>query len=164
MSTRIAHAALGLAALALAAAAAAGPAPRLAVEGAHVRAAPPGAPVLAGYMTLRNPGPRPIAVTGASSPDFERVEIHRTVVRGGVARMEPVPRLEIAPGDAARLEPGGMHLMLIGPRRKLRPGDRVRLTLHLGDGTEQPVELPVRRMGGGAMHRHGGHAPEAHGG
>ena len=163
MSARIVHAALGLAALAFAAAAAAGPVPRLAVEGAHVRAAPPGAPVLAGYMTLRNPGPRPVAVTGAASPDFERVEVHRTVVRDGVARMEPVPRLEVAPGEAVRLEPGGMHLMLIGPRRDLRPGDRVRLTLRLGDGTEQALELPVRRMGGGAMHMHGGRSPGAHG-
>ncbi len=163
MSARIVHAAFGLAALVLAVAAAAGPAPRLAVEGAHVRAAPPGAPVLAGYLTLRNTGGGPAVITGASSPDFDRVEIHRTTVRDGVARMEPVPRLEIAPGAAVRLEPGGMHLMLIGPRRKLRPGDRVRLTLRLGDGTERTLELPVRRMGGGAMHGHGGHPPEAHG-
>jgi len=58
--------------------------------------------VLAGYLTLHNPGDRAVTVVGAESPDFERVEIHRTELRDGVARMRPgdPPRLARAAVDA----------------------------------------------------------------
>ncbi len=149
---------LGAAAAALVASAAAAAPARLEVTG-HVRAAPPGAPVMAGYLTLRNPGRRSVAITGAASPAFARVEVHRTVMRDGVARMEPVQRLEVPAGGTVRMAPGGMHLMLIRPRRALRPGETVRVVLRFAEGAEQAVTLPVRRGGMAGMedgHHHDG--------
>ncbi|MDJ0911241.1 MAG: copper chaperone PCu(A)C [Woeseiaceae bacterium] len=69
----------------------------------------------AGYMTLTNNTDEAIRITRVSSPQFGRAEIHETFLEDDVARMRPVGVLTIPAGDAARLEPGGKHLMLMQP-------------------------------------------------
>lgn len=118
--------------------------PAVTVEDAWVRAAPPGARVMAAYMTLENRGRRAVALTGASSTQFERVEIHRSSTVDGVARMEPVERVPVPRRGTVELEPGGLHLMLIGPRSTLRDGDAVDLILELDDGWQLDMTVPVR--------------------
>lgn len=115
------------------------------VEHAWVRLPPPGANAAA-YLTLRNGTERTRTLVQAASPDCERVEIHRSVVEGGVARMERAGRLELPPGGTLALAPRGLHLMLIQPRR-LVEGGRVDLHLELESGGVVEVEAPVRRSG-----------------
>lgn len=115
------------------------------IEGAWVRAAPPGAPSLAGYLTLRNPCRDAVQVVDVESLDFGRPMIHRTEHAGGVSRMRPAGELVIEPGAELRFEPGGLHLMLMQPRRQLREGDSARFRLVLADGRRLYVEAPVRR-------------------
>ncbi len=69
----------------------------------------------AGYMTLTNNTDEAIRITRVSSPQFGRAEIHETFLENDVARMRPVGVLTIPAGDAARLEAGGKHLMLMQP-------------------------------------------------
>ncbi len=42
-------------------------------------------------------------------------------------------------------EPGGRHLMLIGPTKALKSGDTITLTLVPEDGREIEIAAPVRR-------------------
>jgi len=42
-----------------------------------------------------------------------------------------------------KMEPGGVHVMLVGLRRALAVGDSVRLRLHFSDSTTVPVTVPV---------------------
>jgi len=114
----------------------------LEVEDAWIRAAPPTAQVLAGYLTLRNTGDRTLEITGARSPDFSGIEIHRTIEENGVARMVRLESIPLAPGARLRLEPGAMHLMLFDPEHPFRPGDTVRLEL-LYSGGSLPFEARV---------------------
>lgn len=116
-----------------------------------VREAPPGASVQAAYMQLHNGGQTALKVIAISSPDFARVEMHRTEMKDGMARMLPVKSLDLAPGETLSLAPGGYHLMLFEPHRALRAGDRVQLQLQLEDGGSVAVEAPVRRATGGGM-------------
>lgn len=132
------------AALLTIAAACAQAAGRLTVEDAWIRAAPPGAMMLAGYMVLGNAGDAPVVVTAADSDAFGDVSMHRTVEERGVARMRPLERVAVAPGQRVAFAPGGMHLMLMQPKRALRPGDRVTIRLRQVDGTATPVEFTVR--------------------
>ncbi|NIR60279.1 MAG: copper chaperone PCu(A)C [Gammaproteobacteria bacterium] len=127
----------------------------LEVREAWIREAPPVADVLAGYLVIDNPGPTERSLTGASSPLFRRVTLHRTVVSEGRARMVRQEAVPIPPGGSVRFEPGGHHLMLMGPRQRLAAGDRVPLTLQLGDGARLSVEARVRR--GANEPGHGGH-------
>ena len=60
-----------------------------------VQEAPPNAKVNAGYMVLENHSGQAQVLTGASSPAFERVEIHSTEVSEGMARMVRQESIEV---------------------------------------------------------------------
>lgn len=124
------------------------------VRDAWVREAPPGAPVLAAYLTLENPGPKEDKLVAVLCPDFGKIEIHATEIRAGVARMIALDALPIPPHALVKLAPGGFHLMLHQPRRALAAGANVKLELRLGSGTRLTVVAPVRRAESGAAHHH----------
>ena len=114
-----------------------------------IREAPPGANVLAAYMVIANQGVQAATITAIASPDFERIEMHRTLVEDGVARMVPVESLQIAAAGRVELEPGGMHLMLYSPRRPLREGDSVALEIQQSGAASIRVHVPVVKMNAG---------------
>ncbi len=115
------------------------------IEQAWVRAAPPGAASLAGYLRLRNPCAAAIEVTGVESRDFAMPMIHRSDVVDGVSRMRAAGKLVVPPGGELRFAPGGLHLMLMKPLRPLAEGDRAGVRLVLADGRRLFASFPVRR-------------------
>lgn len=117
------------------------------IEDPWIRAAPPTARMLAGYAVLHNRGSDPVVLVGARSDRFGMVEVHETVEVDGFARMREVPRIEIAPGAAVTLEPGGKHLMLMRPQSVPAEGETVEIVLRLEDGSELTVDFAVRRAG-----------------
>ncbi len=82
-----------------------------------------------GYVTIVNRGTAPDALVGAAADVAERVELHQTRNMSGMMMMEPVAKVEVAPGARVELKPGSYHLMLIGLKRTLTPGQTVTLTL-----------------------------------
>lgn len=106
----------------------------LQVDAARTAPPLPGTTVMAGYLTLTNDGERAVTVGGASSPDFARLSLHRSVERDGQARMEPVEALTVDPGGRAVLEPGGLHLMMFEPAPRPSVGDTVSVRLHTDAG------------------------------
>lgn len=135
-------------ALACAASAAVGAEPACApvIEKPWVRAAPPGAASLAGYLVLRNPCRDAVEVRGVESRDFAMPMIHRTEAANGVSRMRPAGRLVVPPGGELRFEPGGLHLMLMKPSRPLPEGGQAGVRLVLADGRRVFAVFPVRRQ------------------
>lgn len=130
-------------------------APVLQVEDAWVPEAPPVAPVLAGYLTLRNPSGRAITITGASCPDFARVEIHEMGMANGMMTMKQLDSLTVPAGGRVMLKPGGFHLMLISPKKAFQAGDTITVTFELDNGQRLVVQLPVKKRGmTGADHQH----------
>lgn len=121
------------------------------VRDARVPAPPPGAPVAAGYMTLVNPADETLLITGVSSPDVSRVEMHRSVIVDDVAKMERQETLEVPPAGELVFERGGLHLMLMGLTEPLEPGDGVRVTLRTSAGPLE-ITLPVEPMAGTGEH------------
>lgn len=115
------------------------------IEKPWVRAAPPGAASLAGYLVLRNPCKTAVEVSDVESRDFGMPMIHRTEVVDGVSRMRPAGKLVVPPGGELRFEPGGLHLMLMKPRRVLAEGDQASVRLVLADGRRVFAVYPVRR-------------------
>lgn len=135
--------------------AAAPPAQGVSVEGAKVREVPPGQVNSAAFMTVRNAGPGDRALVGAESDIAEAVELHSHIHDGGMMRMRRIDRIDIPAGTQTRLEPGGLHIMLIGLNRRLRGGDEVELTLVFADGSRFPVRAPVQPIDVGHDHEHG---------
>lgn len=119
--------------------------PPLTINDPWIREAPPGQKILAGYMQIHNDSAAPVKVSSVSSAAFESVEIHKTVVVDGVARMEAQPVLEVPAAGVTVLEPGGLHLMLIGPHRALKAGDTIELELHIVPDKTQTITAIVRR-------------------
>ena len=116
----------------------------LQLEDGWARLPPMEMPVLGGFGTLVNPCPADVSVTGASSPGFEEVQVHETRLEDGMMRMRHVESLVVPAGLSTKLEPGGLHLMLMRPTRAFAAGDEVELSFTLADGTESPAILRVR--------------------
>ncbi|HWR88241.1 MAG TPA: copper chaperone PCu(A)C [Acidiferrobacterales bacterium] len=124
------------------------------VRDAWVREAPPGAAVLAAYFTLENTGTKEDKLVAVLGPDFDKIEIHATEIRAGVARMLALDALPLPPHALVKLAPGGYHLMLHHPRRALAAGMDVKLELRFDSGARLTVVAPVRRAESGATHHH----------
>lgn len=116
----------------------------LVFEDPWIRAAPPGADVLAGYATLRNDGDAALTITGGRSADFERVELHEMTMAGGVMKMRALGGIALAAHGDVRLAPGGTHLMLIQPKRALKIGDVVEVELVDASGAAHGARFTVR--------------------
>lgn len=117
----------------------------LTISDAWIRAAPPGAHMLAGYARFQNPGDVDARLVSAASDRFGLVEIHRTVEVDGVARMREVEAVDIPAGGEVLLAPGGLHLMLMRPQRDTVEGERILVRLRFDDGKQREVEFEVRR-------------------
>lgn len=118
--------------------------PLLHVEQAWVRQVP-GADVAAVYLTLRNTGDKPVSVVGIQSPLASSAMIHQTKIEGGMSRMRPQGVLIVPPGQAVKLAPGSIHIMLMDVR-PLTVGEIVPLALKLSDGTSVRADAMVRPL------------------
>jgi len=109
----------------------------------------------AAYVTLTNQGQAPDKLIAASSPIASRAELHAHSMEGGVMKMRPVDGIEIAPGGQAVLQPGGMHIMLIGVHDPMEQGTTFSLTLTFEHGGAATIDVPVAAAG--AQRPMGGH-------
>jgi len=98
----------------------------------------------AGYVTLVNRGSERDALVAASADAAARVELHQTRNMSGMMMMEPVEKVDLAPGGRVELKPGSYHLMLIGLRRALTPGQTVTLTLQFERAGRLTTRAEVR--------------------
>lgn len=124
---------------------------KLMIHDPWVREAPPLSKVLAAYLVVENKGEQIRTLNGASSPAFERIEMHKTEIRGGVANMLRQDKVEIPGEGNMAFESGGYHLMLIGPLKPLHAGDRVELSLSFANGELIKVNAEVRKAMEGGM-------------
>jgi len=98
------------------------------------------------YFVVVNDGGQPDALIRAVSDVAEKVELHETRMEGDVAKMQPVPRVEIPARGRVEFKPRGLHVMLIGLKRELRVGDTFTLTLRFEKSGEIPVTVTVKEM------------------
>jgi len=98
----------------------------------------------AAYMTVRNMGEDTVILTGLRTDLAMMPEIPLTSTnQQGVSSMTPAGEIEIAPGEVAALEPGGLHAMLMRLSRPMVEGETFALTLVFGDGDEITVDVPI---------------------
>ncbi len=116
----------------------------IAVHGAWARPSMGNMPNSAAYMTLEGGGAEPDELIAAASPAAERVELHTHLVENGIAKMRPVDGIEVVPGTATVLQPGGLHLMLLGLQQKLKEGDTLPMTLTFKHAGEVQLTVPVQ--------------------
>ena len=118
----------------------------LQISGGFSRATAKTARAGAGFLTIRSTGPAD-RLLGFSTPACERPELHTHINDDGIMRMRKVDSIEIPAGGEARLQPGGLHLMMIGLTRQLVEGDSVDVTLTFENAGKVTVSLPIKGPG-----------------
>ena len=116
----------------------------VAVDDPFARASAGAAKVGGVFMTLKNSGPAADALVAAESPVAARAELHTHIREGDIIRMRPVEAIDVPPGGAVSLRPGGQHVMLIDLRQPLKQGETFPLTLTLAKAGKMTIEVPVK--------------------
>lgn len=111
----------------------------------YVRLAPPNAPAAGAFMVIRNTGSKDVKVVKADNPASRVTELHTHLNEAGVMKMRQVPAIEIKAGGEAKLQPGGLHIMLIDLKAPMQEGDNIAITLGFDDGSSKQVDAKVMR-------------------
>jgi len=115
----------------------------VAILNSWVREAHEKATVNAGYMTLLNASDEEVTLLKVESDAYDKIEVHEMVAVDGLMEMREVKDLSIPGNGQIKFEPGGKHLMLMGPKEHLKTGQKVDMTLVFKSGKKQTVSIQV---------------------
>jgi copper(I)-binding protein len=102
----------------------------------------------AGYMTLKNTGDKPVALTAASSPACGMLMLHLSKQEHGIDKMVQVDKATVPAHGSVTFAPGGYHLMCMQPKDTMRTGGSVPVTLTFEGGQTVTAQFPVKGPGG----------------
>ncbi len=108
------------------------------------RAAPRGAEVGTGYLTIENKGTTADRLVGGSTEVAEKLQIQQISMIGGGMAVQPVDGgLGISPGEKVVLAPGGYRLALLKLKSQLKKGTKVSMTLEFEKAGQVTVSFDV---------------------
>ena len=108
-----------------------------------------------GFLVIRNTGTTPDRLVSGTTPVAGRLELHTHIRDGDVMRMRPVADIPVPANGEVTLQPGGLHLMLIGLTRPMNDGQTIPVTLRFEQAGEVTVQLAVQAAGARQpAHRH----------
>ena len=96
--------------------------------------------------SMTNQGGEDHALASAESDAAKVVELHTHLMEEGMMKMRRVDKIDLPAGETVKLEPGGLHIMLIGLERQLSPGEDVDITLVFEDGSRSSTKAPVKKV------------------
>lgn len=114
----------------------------IAIGHPYARTTAPGQSTGGAYLRLENRGLADKLVS-ASTPVAKGVEMHEMRMAGDVMQMREIRAIDVPSNKPVALQPGGMHLMLVGLKAPLKKGDRFPLTLKFEKAGEVTVEVVV---------------------
>jgi copper(I)-binding protein len=114
----------------------------LTVGGAWSPATPPVATVGAAYFSISNSGRGTDRLVAITTPIARKVEIHESRTVQGTMQMRAVAWVECPPG-VTKIEPGSVHVMLLGLSAPLAAGMQFPLNLQFRDAGTLTVQVQV---------------------
>ena len=117
----------------------------LTVTNAWSRSTPPGVTVGVAYFTLKNDTGKSDRLLKISSPIASKVQVHRTEILDGLARMREVAVLHVDAGQTVEFAPNGMHVMLMGLTKPLVEGQKFEVELQFEVAGPRKVSVVVRK-------------------
>lgn len=103
----------------------------------------------AAYMSLTNTGRVRDELISASSPVSASVDLHSTIIVDRLIKMRNVQGIVLPPGKVIRLEPVGLHVMLIDLHAPLRLGTTFPLILQFRRAGRVTIDVVVEQAPGG---------------
>jgi periplasmic copper chaperone A len=114
------------------------------VTQAWARPTPPTVEVGAVYFSVKNSGAKEDKLLAVSSSVAASVEIHETQTVKGMMQMRQVASVSCPAGATVKIEPGGLHVMLLGLKQPLVEGSKVDLTLRFRDAGVLSIQVPIQ--------------------
>src|SRR5687768_11329429 len=118
----------------------------LAITDAWSRTTPPGVTVGVAYFTLKNDTGKPDRLLKISSPVASKLQVHRTEILDGIARMREVAVLHVDAGQTLEFAPNGMHVMLTGLKNPLVEGHTFDIEMLFEVAGPRTVEVAIRKQ------------------
>ena len=113
-------------------------------ENVYARPTIPNIPMGAMYLTLTNTGKLSHSLVAASSSVADSLELHGHEMSGGMMRMRQADKIELAAEQTVILQPGGLHVMLIGVTQPLIENSSFEVKLVFEDTSEKVVEVAIK--------------------
>lgn len=127
------------------------------VTDTYARASAGAAQVGAAFMTIGNSGTTADSLVAASTPAAAETELHTHMMEGDMMRMRQIPSIDVPAGGTVALQPGGLHVMLMGLKAPLKEGETFPLTLKFAKAGDLTVQVPVKSVAEMAPMMHGAH-------
>lgn len=114
------------------------------IEYPRVRATVPGQKVAGAFMDIT--ANRNMELVAGATPVSASVELHFMRMAGGEMEMRELKSIKLPKGKTVNLEPGGLHVMLIGLNTQLKAGEQVPLALFFRDvgGKRSKVDVTLK--------------------
>jgi copper(I)-binding protein len=113
---------------------------------AYANALIPGQEVSAGYLTITNNGDQDERLVGFDSEAAEMVQLHESSMSNGMMSMKHIESMVIPAGESVQLQPGGLHLMIMGADKEAFAGESIEVDLHFSSGGMLTTTLPIKNM------------------
>lgn len=96
------------------------------------------------FMDLNNQSDRDDVLLSASTPVAMSAEVHETVEADGVMKMRSLPNgIPLPAGKVTHLQPGKMHIMLMGLKKPLAKDSTIPLRLTFRHARPLVLKVPV---------------------
>jgi periplasmic copper chaperone A len=95
---------------------------------------------------IRNTGEEADRLVSIETPVAAQPEVHEMEEEGGIMKMRPAGSLDISPGEKVRLEPGGMHIILMQLRQPLQEGESIPITFTFREAGEITVTAAIASL------------------
>ena len=82
------------------------------------------------YFTLENNGSEVDTLYAVETDIAMMVQIHETYSNGDVMGMREIGKIIVEPGSSVKLEPGGMHIMVMKLKKDIKIGDEIDFILY----------------------------------
>ncbi len=96
------------------------------------------------YMEITNSGSQDYEVIGIESDIAKMTMLHKTVIENGVSQMVHIDHLVVPANETIKLEPKGLHIMLIGLKKDLKIDDSFEVKLLLKGHDSKVVTVFVK--------------------
>ena len=106
----------------------------LSISKARIIIMPPMMKITSAYMTLKNNSDKSITLVKATSDSYEYIDMHKTQITDGMAKMIHQETLTIAAGESLAFENGSYHLMMHNPTHPLVKDELIKITFHSAEG------------------------------
>ncbi len=97
------------------------------------------------YFTLENNGSEADTLYAVETDIAKMVQIHETYTDGDMMGMREIGKIIVEPGSQVKLEPGGMHIMVMRLKKDINKGDEIEFILHFRKAGEITIIAKAKK-------------------